>query len=198
MANQQNIMENFNMNDYIIKEINKLGNDGKFYDARSQLDYWKNFFNRNKTLLDKKARILDYGSGGGYCIYVGRNMGYNIEGLDIDQEKLFNKPMFNRIKKVLKVENNVTIYDGETIFPFEDNIFDFVISKNSIRKDLNYKFTNKIPKSKLQERKKKRISELSRITKKGGTWFIIPPNNKRFINVMLRPNDKKIKVVYTK
>lgn len=180
----------------IIDEINNISNDGKFCDAESQLKYWRNFFGNNRKILNKKFKILDYGTGGGYSIYVGQLKGYKIEGLDIDQEKLFGKSMFNRIKKSLNVEEKITIYDGETIFPFKDDTFDVVISKNSIRKDLNYKLTNKVPKRKLQERKKKRVKELERITKERGIWIIIPPNNKKFVEMMLKPNSKNIKVYY--
>lgn len=181
----------------IIQEIRKAGS-GKFCDAKFQMDYWTSFFKQQKQILNTKGKILDYGAGGGYAIYIGQKMGYNIEGLDIDQEKLFGRPMFNRIKNILGVGNKIIIYDGEMTFPIKDNTYDFIISRNSIRKDLNFKLTNKIPKEEVAERKKKRVDELVRITKPGGTWIIIPPNNKAFINANLKPNDKKIKVIYTK
>lgn len=183
----------------IIKRINKIDPNNKYCNAIFQMNYWIEFFKNQKENLNIKSKILDYGSGGGYCVYIGRKIGYDVYGIDIDQEKLFNISIFNQIKKLLKIEDKIMIYDGEPNLPFKNEMFDYIISRNSIRKDLNFKPIDKIKiKEERRERNKKRIRELYRITKTKGTWFIIPPNNKNYINSMLEKNDRKIKILYTK
>ena len=66
----------------VVKQLNPL----KFL-ANSEPSYWGPIYALQHILkTDKKARILEVGSGLGYFTYSLKNAGYNVQGLEISKE----------------------------------------------------------------------------------------------------------------
>jgi len=67
-------------------EVIKQSNPLKFI-ANSEPSYWGPVYALQHILMtDKKARILEVGSGLGYLTYSLKNDGYNVQGLEISKE----------------------------------------------------------------------------------------------------------------
>jgi SAM-dependent methyltransferase len=121
---------------------------------------WKKFLKRFKN-----EKILDFGSGPGFALKVGRELGLDITGLDIDVD-----PVYNDINEQLGVSR--ILYDGKRIPLFEDK-FDVIIFHWSFIFDFsefNHMGTRRLSEEGFNER----VQQLKDITKKGGWWYISP------------------------
>lgn len=147
--------------------------DSYLYDENSQTNFFINLFSN----YDIKGKIIEFGPGAGYGIYIGKKLGYDITGIDIYHEKMPKEFMnFTETLKELNVYDNVKFYDGIERLPFNDNEFDIMISKASIAR---FRYTkDKFYDMEKQKRTKIRFKELIRITKPKGKWFVITQKTK--------------------
>lgn len=123
---------------------------------------WKKFLSQFKN-----ERILDFGSGPGFALKAGKELGLNIIGLDIDKEQVYRD-----INKILDVKP--IYYDGIHVPFFEDKfdiiilhwvfIFDFHIEND----EFNLMESSNI---------KIRTEQLKAITKDVGCWYISPKSH---------------------
>ena len=78
-----------------------------------------------------KGRILDFGCGSGYLVKVLREMGMDAYGIEIDRDLIVGN-LYPEVKDYIK------LYDGNFPLPYEDNLFDCVISSEVIEHIPNY------------------------------------------------------------
>jgi len=109
--------------DYNQRTINKLFSEGH------KQEHWGIIFNKFKS---KKLRILDFGCGGGYGIKFGRELGYQMFGLETTELRTFDDLREHR--KKLGVEKYVKLYNGFEPIPFEDDSFDIIACRASFNK----------------------------------------------------------------
>lgn len=162
----------------------------------------KKNYKRNSNLIKtvrkfKYSRGLDFGCGMGFCTVLGKLFDIDIIGIDIPtvggikRNKKGRRPPgpspYLSMQTSLQKLNYPIIITDTNNFPwgFEDNEFDFIIAWFSLTKQHMDKNEWNI---------KDRLSEMVRITKKSGHWFVHP---KSHVNVVGRCecNVKNIKVV---
>lgn len=134
-----------------------------------------------------KSKVLDLGTGSGYLAFPLAQMNTDSEiiGLDIALKTLIH----NREKAFLMKLNNLTFVDYDGIsFPFENNIFDYVVTRYALHHfpDID-----------------KTFSEISRVLKAGGMFFISDPtpdekDNIRFVDTFMQMKDDGHVKFYTK
>jgi SAM-dependent methyltransferase len=125
----------------------------KFFGEDHQRNHWTKFFN----FFGKEYKILDFGCGAGWSIKIGRDLGYDIVGLDTTNIAASRHEKFNEFRKALGVHEYIKLYDGIEKLPFEDDSFSLIVCRASFNK---YHVTNKNEKSKLAL---ERLNEFSRI-----------------------------------
>ncbi|MGN0612922.1 MAG: class I SAM-dependent methyltransferase [Porcipelethomonas sp.] len=143
---------------------------GNFYNKQTQdsehLEQIMNFLP-----IKNGMKILDLGAGSGYMSFpiAKSNASCKIIGLDI----VFNTLAANRVRADKEGLRNLSFvcYDGIE-FPFETNSFDMVITRYALHHfpDIDYS-----------------ISEVARVLKTGGSFFISDPcpndcDNDRFVD----------------
>jgi len=74
----------------------------------------------------KPLKILDIGSGAGYFLFICRNLGHNVTGLDLPPEKEHFEPMFTFYKRMFEVLNlpKRVYYEIKRLTPLPKNLFD--------------------------------------------------------------------------
>jgi SAM-dependent methyltransferase len=76
---------------------------------------------------NKDLKILDYGAGGGRCVYYFRLLGYGAFGVNIQ-----GRSRNLSLKDKLGIKEDVIFeYDGKKL-PFEDDSFDFIFSEQVV------------------------------------------------------------------
>lgn len=145
------------------------------------------------------SRGLDFGCGMGFCTVLGKLFGIDVVGLDIPtvggmkRNKKGRRPSgsspYLSIQTSLQQLGYPMVIADTNKFPwdFEDDEFDFIIAWFSLTKQHMDKDEWSV---------EERLSEMVRITKKSGHWFVHPKNH---VNVVNRSgiNSKSIKVVLT-
>ena len=124
------------------------------------LRFWNKIFKGGKD-----DTVLDFGCGSCWAWVVANALGYkNVINLDIDEEEVRTS-----FKRYTDIWNSTVVYwDGKTM-PFEDDTFNAIVAKASIMKLVQTGF-------------ERQVSELCRITKPGGVWYVAPIDMyKRFI-----------------
>ena len=101
----------------------------KFGNKERGVFIWSDFFS---LFGNKNDVILDFGCGPAWSIYTGPSLGYNIRGVDIDNEFYPNEIM-NPFREEIGVLDYVDIYDGFNI-PYLNNSFDLIVCKASFDK----------------------------------------------------------------
>lgn len=144
----------------------------KFYDYKSQVERYLKFFKN----IDKDKKILDFGAGPGWSIFVGRYLGYDIVGLDVEDKMWYGGTDMGILRKYLKTYECIVLYDYDKI-PFEDKSFDIIICKAVLDKEY-LKSQNK-------------GIELNRILKDDGIVYYSPPEHNNFLK-HTKPENKKV------
>lgn len=130
-------------------------------------------------------KILDFGCGEGYSTLMGKEMGLEVIGLDLDPKYIIKEsqcdPNYN-VKIIKAEEADIRYYDGKR-FPFPDNYFNGMTAKVSINKDFtvpggnciggNYKVLHR-------ESALNRIKEIYRVLKNNSIVIIILHSTKLF------------------
>lgn len=153
------INENTNEKNKVLLDLH-IDNDGNHsikhvFDQR--LDYG-NFESNLKFLeackvLDRNQKILEIGSGNGRLIKLLLDLGYNVQGTEIEKEYIENgKKVFGDLP--------ITLVDSD-ILPFDDNSFDVVIS---------FDVFEHIPDS------DHHLYEIKRVLKDNGYYLLQTPN----------------------
>lgn len=160
--------------------------EGSLYNKQTRS---KEHLERIVEALDVKAgdRILDLGTGSGYLAFeVARRVtNCSVVGLDIVERTLEKNRKQAEENEIGNIE--FMAYDGMS-FPFEDEIFDYVITRYAL---------HHFPKI------EKTFQEISRVLKKQGHLFIADPtpnedDEERFVDEYMKmKNDGHIKY-YTK
>jgi SAM-dependent methyltransferase len=103
--------------------------DSRFIDYESNVKAWENFFALNE--VTKEDRILDFGCAVGFSILVGRELGYNVRGLDV----IYEGPYVGvkEYRKKYGTDEYIDIYDGYNI-PYPDNSFTIIVGRTSFEK----------------------------------------------------------------
>lgn len=118
-----------------------------------------------KKEIPKGSFVLEVGCGEGYGTFLLTKEGFDVIGLDINEETI------NEASKKYQSKNcRFVCYDGKRI-PFDDETFDVVISFQvieHIHDDLGF------------------VKEIHRVLKKGGKLFLTTPNRL----YRLKPNEK--------
>lgn len=132
---------------------------------------WKNFL-----INFKNEKILDFGSGSGIALSIGKELGLNIIGLDIDKESVYRD--MNDLFGVRPI-----YYDGVNI-PLFDEKFDVVILHWSFLFDYHVKYDRFAIME--GEDVKIRAEQLRKLTKDYGCWWISPETHyeeaKKYVN----------------
>lgn len=115
-----------------------------------------------KFPVDDDIRVLDLGSGNGTTVYEYRAQGFDCFGCDLQFKDGLHKDELVS-KGYLRI-----ITDNPYTLPFEENMFDLVVSSQVLEHVSNYKST---------------LSELSRVLKPGGAHLHIFPSRLRFLEV---------------
>lgn len=105
----------------------------KFFGVQN-VNHWKAFFKR----FDKKTypSILDFGCGAAWSVEVGRDLGYNIFGLETFRTWCnFNE--FDEFRKALGVQKYMKFYCGSGVLPFESKSFSLIVARASFHHTKN-------------------------------------------------------------
>jgi ubiquinone/menaquinone biosynthesis C-methylase UbiE len=109
--------------------------------------------------IDKNKKILDFGTGPGWAVFVGLNMGFDIIGIDLDKFKW-------KLSECLGVNKHIILYNGSKL-PFSNNMFDLILCKAVLNKTDNLEID--------KER------ELQRILKNAGMILISPSRHLKYL-----------------
>ncbi len=110
------------------------------------------FFSEKTGVLNKKAKILEVGSGTGYMVKTLRNEGYDITGTEVNDNYIqFSQDEFGI--KLLKLNDKK--------LPFKNNSFDIVMSFDVLEHIPN---TNQ------------HLKEVKRVLKEDGQYIFSTPN----------------------
>jgi ubiquinone/menaquinone biosynthesis C-methylase UbiE/chorismate mutase len=120
MKNYNKIIENF-----WNKEVKNFYED-------TPSEYLYKFFSVIKNKSSKK--VLDVGCGAGRNALMIQKLGYKIYGCDSNKKMV----VVTKERLPLKVRKNITVSDM-TSLPYEDNIFDYVVSNGVFHNALNLK-----------------------------------------------------------
>ncbi len=160
---------------------------------------YRDFENNFKRLSDPMVKAsndgykvgLDFGCGMGGCCVVGHLLGLEITGIDIPEADGKPSP-YLPLQEELKSRGYPIVLTDTNEYPWEfsDDQFDFIILYFSLNKEFMH--------SKLGF--ERRLEELLRITRKGGSWYIWPTMH---FNLMTRKHedgtfdeDGKVKIVF--
>ncbi|WP_297423042.1 class I SAM-dependent methyltransferase [Clostridium sp.] len=141
----------------------------------------------NSLDIASKSKILDLGTGNGYLAFPIAKINNESEviGLDIAVKTLIQ----NREKAYnMRLKNlNFVDYNGVK-FPFENNVFDYVVTRYALHHFPNINKT---------------FEEVSRVVKPGGVFFISDPtpnenDDIRFIDTYMQMKDDGHVKFYTK
>lgn len=132
----------------------------------------------NSIDIAPKSKILDLGTGSGYLAFpiAKINTDSEVIGLDIAIRTLIK----NREKASQMELSNLNFVDYNGInFPFENNVFDYVVTRYALHHFPNIEKTFK---------------EISRVTKSGGILFISDPtpnenDDIRFVDTYMKMKD---------
>lgn len=122
------------------------------------------FLVKNISLFNSKKniKVLDLGCGGGNVAgFLKKKFpNWEIYGIDISKKAIINA---NKNYKGIKF-----LVSGAHSLPFEDNQFDLILSLDTLEHFENYQ---------------KVITEISRILKKGGIFYLAVPLEKQFFSI---------------
>jgi len=151
----------------------------KWTQSASHILRWMHVFDS----IDINKKILDFGSGPGYSLFVGIPLGYDIVGLDVKGDFQEYLSLFKKLRKALGTDKHTILYDTSKL-PFEDKTFDIIICKAVLTKTYHY-IDNQ---------------EFKRILKDDGIILVFPEKNLRIIKNIPEKNkgvlpwgDKKYK-----
>ena len=121
------------------------------------------YYEMIKNNIDKKSKILDFGSGfGGFVIFLNQ-MNFNAFGVE-NCKKSFQ---ISKLSWYEKFKTKPKIFLVNSKLPFKDNTFDIITLWNVVEHINNFDFY---------------FREISRILKKGGKIYILAPNYLCFRN----------------
>jgi SAM-dependent methyltransferase len=101
----------------------------RFTDPTSNLNAWKRFYKNNN--IPKDYKILDFGCAVGFSIIAGRELGYNVMGVDVEYEGPYKG--VEDFREKYGTTEYIHIYDGH-ILPFADNSIDVIVGRTSFDK----------------------------------------------------------------
>jgi len=122
--------------------------------------------------IDKSKKILDFGSGPGYSLFVGSRLGYDIVGLDVKDEVEDYLSIFKRLRTALGTDEHTILYDTPGL-PFEDDSFDIIMCRAVLC--MTYQHID--------------IQEFKRVLKDDGIILVLPESHLRFLKDI--PEDNK-------
>lgn len=146
--------------------------------------FYKKYY--NEKLPSDSIRILDIGCGGGSLIkyLTKKKKGYKLYGIDHSLEMV---ELSNKVNKQAVKEGQVNIVEGSvTNLPYDNEIMDVVIANETVQ------FWPDIEKS---------FTEIFRILKKGGYFFIInryPPEGTKWRQIAKLKNENDFKLAFEK
>ncbi len=130
----------------------------------------------NKSIYEKKSKVLDMGFGDGRNFLLLKNLGLEIHGVEITQEiinSVQKKASKENIQCTLKVGNNLNI-------PYPDEYFDIILASSSM-----YYLEN-------EQSFDANVQEYMRVLKKGGLLIAnFPEKSKSYIcqdSIQVTPN----------
>jgi len=137
-----------------------MKNKDKWFRPTGYILRWMHVFDN----IDISKKILDFGSGPGYSLFVGIPLGYDIVGLDVQDE--FEKYLsdFKKLRNTLGTDKHTILYNT-TKFPFEDNTFDIIMCRAVLC--MTYQYID--------------IQEFKRVLKDDGIILVLPESHLRFI-----------------
>jgi len=107
----------------------------KFWNYKRQVKFWIKFF-ENLGSENKLKKILDYGTGPGWAIFVGSYMGFDIVGNDVTNR-------LAGIRKLLGTDKYTTIFTGDRSI-YDDKSFDIIICKAVLPYNINVFVNNSV------------------------------------------------------
>jgi len=155
----------------------------KLISKERNLYIWNDFF---ENYTNKTDRILDFGCGAGWSVYLGRELGYDIKGVDIDDPPYNAQEMIN-LREEIGTAPFIDIYNGKSKLPYEDGSYDIIVCKASLDK-FNDRWNNEALRNKrediIDELSDKRSKEFSRILRGNKTLIsagALNSFNKKFL-----------------
>jgi SAM-dependent methyltransferase len=124
----------------------------KYFREENNLKNWQVFFDH----FGKNHKMLDFGCGAAWSIYLGRKLGYDIVGLDTTSIGRFND--FNKFRKALGVDEYVKLYSGTGRLPFATNSLSLIVCRASFNK-----FHNRSTEKDEHKLAMERVREFSRV-----------------------------------
>jgi SAM-dependent methyltransferase len=175
------------------------GYDKYLWDASTYIHQYESTF---KSLFRESSElnILDFGCGPAFSVYVGRHLGHNVRGLDVNLDSLEIDKVISSIHKSLQITNFIDFYQGFGELPYSNNSQDVIMSNWSILGD--YSLTSGLTSwlspdmgSEEEMRLKNRILELIRVSKEESQWVIQPKKHWSLVsNFFEESNSKNIKL----
>lgn len=131
--------------------------DDRFTDYDKNVKSWKKFFSLN--YISKEDIILDFGCCVGFSILVGRELGYNVYGVDVKYEGPYKG--VNYFRNMYDTMKDIKIYDGYKL-PYDDDEFTVIVGKVAFDKFNTHKRNDdeKI----IEDMIEQRLKEFDRIT----------------------------------
>jgi SAM-dependent methyltransferase len=140
----------------------------KFFYYEGQIRQWMRFFED----INKNKKILDFGTGPGWAVFVGQNMGFDIVGIDLDKFKW-------KLSDCLNVTEHIILYRG-SVLPFKNKVFDLILCKAVLNKKDNLEINNR--------------QELQRILKVDGFVLVAPSKDLKYLKTIKNKSALNIKV----
>jgi SAM-dependent methyltransferase len=119
----------------------------KFYGENHQRKHWKKFFD----YFGLEYKILDFGCGAGWSIKIGKELNYDITGLDSISIAKSRADNFDTFRKSLGVHDDIKLYSGSGELPFKDNSFSLIVCRASFNKFHDNKNIHKLAIERLTE-----------------------------------------------
>jgi len=100
-----------------------------FTDYDRNFSIWSKFFDLPEVTKDDV--ILDFGCAVGFSILIGRELGYNVRGVDVEYKGPYKG--VDKYREKYGTDKYIEIYDGYNL-PYPDNTFTIITSKASLDK----------------------------------------------------------------
>jgi hypothetical protein len=177
------------------------------------LNIYRGIFDQllKKNIINNNARILDFGCGPAFSVYVGtKEFNLDMRGIDIGKGYGLRPPgnecqdfIYPDIHNILDIESKIDFYNGKQISIYDDNQYDLILCMWSLlfdysNEEVTKSKTNGIVNDTNTENNKQivvnKFKNLLRISKPNAVWVVSPAKfwTTDIANLFSIYNDKNI------